>query len=124
MKYQSTRNKDVSVSAAQAINNGISPEGGLYVPASVPQISLDDIASLAELKYADRAAKILGIFLSDYTADELSYCAQNAYSEEKFGSDNTAPVCSLDDTLNILELWHGPTCAFTDMALQILPYLL
>ncbi|MBR5505136.1 MAG: threonine synthase [Clostridia bacterium] len=124
MKYQSTRNKGVSVSAAQAINNGISPEGGLYVPASIPQISLEDIASLAELKYADRAAKILGMFLSDYTPDELSYCAHNAYSEEKFGSDNTAPVCSLDDTLNILELWHGPTCAFKDMALQILPYLL
>lgn len=124
MKYQSTRNKLISVESAQAINNGISPEGGLYVPAELPALSADDIMSLCPLKYKERAAKILGMFLTDYSADELAYCTQNAYLPEKFGSDNTAPVRSLTDTLNILELWHGPTCAFKDMALQILPYLL
>ncbi len=124
MKYQSTRNSKVSVDAAQAIKNGISPDGGLYVPAEIPQVSAEFIKELCNLKYSDRAAKILGLFLTDYSNEELDYCVSNAYSKDKFGSDNTAPVKSLNDRLNILELWHGPTCAFKDMALQILPYLL
>ncbi len=124
MKYQSTRNKAISVDAAAAINTGISAEGGLFVPASIPQVELSDIASLCDLKYCDRAAKILGMFLTDYTKEELEYCTKSAYSKIKFGSDNTAPLVSVTDKINILELWHGPTCAFKDMALQILPYLL
>ena len=124
MKYQSTRNNSVCVESAYAIGNGISPEGGLYVPESLPTLTLDDICALCSLKYKERASKILGLFLTDYTAEELDYCAENAYLASKFGSGNTAPVVSLSDSLNILELWHGPTCAFKDMALQILPYLL
>lgn len=124
MKYQSTRNSAVSVTSAQAIKNGISPDGGLYVPDSIPHITYDDIKLLCGLTYKERASKILGLYLTDYTADELNYCADNAYSVAKFGSENTAPVVSLNDNTNILELWHGPTCAFKDMALQILPYLL
>lgn len=124
MKYQSTRNSSISVDAAEAIKNGISPEGGLYVPAQIPQISLSFIADLCNLDYKKRASKILGLFLTDYSAEELDFCASNAYADAKFGSSDTAPVKSLNDNLNILELWHGPTCAFKDMALQILPYLL
>jgi len=124
MKYQSTRNKSIAVDSAYAIKSGISPEGGLYVPESVPQVSLSDIKNIADMKYTQRAAYILGLYLSDYTADELTNCAESAYSVSKFESENTAPLYSLDDKTSVLELWHGPTCAFKDMALQILPHLL
>ncbi len=124
MKYQSTRNSDIRVDSAQAIKNGISPDGGLYVPCEIPTVTADEIVSLSEMKYTERAAKILGMFLTDYSPDELKECAENAYEAKKFGSDDTAPVYKLDGQTNILELWHGPTCAFKDMALQILPHLL
>ncbi len=124
MKYQSTRNNTISVDSANAIKNGISPEGGLYVPCEIPSISAETIDKLSKLSYKERAAEILGMYLTDYTADELKFCADNAYHASKFGGENTAPLCSLEEGLNILELWHGPTCAFKDMALQILPYLL
>ncbi len=124
MKYQSTRNNSISVDSATAIKRGISPEGGLYVPEAMPKVSFDDIKALSEMKYTKRAAAILGLFLTDYTAAELDECASNAYMVPKFESDNVAPVYSLNDKTSILELWHGPTCAFKDMALQILPHLL
>lgn len=124
MQYQSTRNKEISVSSAQAIKKGISPDGGLFVPVSIPQISLNDIEKMAAFKYTGRAEFILGNYLTDYTEDEIADCANNAYTAEKFGSDDTAPVYKLNDSAYILELWHGPTCAFKDMALQILPHLL
>jgi len=124
MKYQSTRNKSISVDASVAINRGISEEGGLFVPSDIPQITLNDINEMCHMSYCDRASKILGMFLTDYSKDELDYCTKNAYAAVKFGSENTAPVVSLPNDVNILELWHGPTCAFKDMALQILPYLL
>ena len=124
MQYQSTRNKEISVSSAQAIKKGISPDGGLFVPVSIPQISLNDIEKMASFKYTKRAEFILGNYLTDYTEEEIADCANNAYTAEKFGSDDTAPVYKLNDSAYILELWHGPTCAFKDMALQILPHLL
>jgi len=124
MKYQSTRNSKISVDSATAIKNGISPEGGLYVPQSLPAVSLDDIKKLSEMKYTKRASHILGMFLTDFTKEELDECALAAYSKEKFETENTAPLYHLTDTASILELWHGPTCAFKDMALQILPHLL
>jgi len=124
MNYQSTRNSNLRVDSAQAIKNGISPDGGLYVPCEIPSVSLDDILALSKMKYTERAAHILGLFLTDYSADELKECAENAYEATKFGSDDTAPVYKLDNKTNILELWHGPTCAFKDMALQILPHIL
>lgn len=124
MKYQSTRNKSVLVNSALAIKRGISPEGGLYVPSDIPLVSLDDIKKLSGMKYTQRAASILGLYLTDYTSDELDTCASLAYAKEKFETENTAPLYHLNDTASILELWHGPTCAFKDMALQILPHLL
>ncbi len=124
MNYQSTRNKNISVPSASAIKGGISPEGGLYVPSEIPKLTLDEIKSLSDMKYTERAAFILGLYLTDYSADELADCASKAYAEEKFGGIDTAPVHYLDDNTGILELWHGPTCAFKDMALQILPHLL
>lgn len=127
MNYNSTRNKNTVVSASQAIAQGISEEGGLFVPQSFPQYSLDDIKALAEKDYRGRAKKILGDFLSDFTEEEINDSVEAAYTAEKFGSDNPSPISYIecgDKKIAVLELWHGPTCAFKDMALQILPHLL
>ncbi len=124
MNYISTRNNQIKVLSSVAIKKGISDEGGLFVPFEIPEISLDDIKKLATCDYVERATFILGKYLSDFSVDEVKDCAKNAYSTEKFGSSNPAPVKKLNDSTYVLELWHGPTCAFKDMALQILPYLL
>lgn len=127
MNYNSTRDKNTVVSASQAIAQGISDEGGLFVPQELPKYSFDDINALAETDYRGRAKKILGDFLSDFTQDEINESVDAAYTAEKFGSDNPAPISYIkygDSNILILELWHGPTSAFKDMALQILPHLL
>lgn len=124
MQYQSTRDKSIKVSAAQAIKQGLSKEGGLFVPDSFPKVSIDEIEDLAQMTYKERAYFVLSRFLTDFSEEELMYCIDNAYTKEKFETNSIAPVYKLDDKSYILELWHGPTCAFKDMALQILPYLL
>ncbi len=124
MQYNSTRNKQLKVSSAMAIAQGISEEGGLFVPESFPKITFDDIAVLSEKSYRERAKFVLKEFLTDFTDDELDYCVDNAYTAEKFKSDDIAQLSKLSDSAFMLELWHGPTCAFKDMALQLLPYLL
>ncbi len=124
MNYQSTRNKNISITSAEAIKQGLSEDGGLFVPDSMPTVSQEEIAGLKNMNYRERAEFILSKFLTDFTKDELKYCVENAYTKEKFETDNIAPVYKLDDKTYFLELWHGPTCAFKDMALQILPYLL
>ena len=124
MQYQGTRSKALSVSSAEAIKKGLSEEGGLFVPEALPGMTLDEIGALADLNYRERAYRVLKKFLTDFTDEELNYCIDNAYTKEKFETDNIAPVYKLNDSTYFLELWHGPTCAFKDMALQILPYLL
>lgn len=124
MQYQSTRDKSISVSAAQAIKQGLSTEGGLFVPESFPKVSPDEIEALASKNYHERAYFVLSKFLTDFTQEELMNCITSAYTKEKFETDSIAPVYKLNDKAYVLELWHGPTCAFKDMALQILPYLL
>lgn len=124
MEYVSTRDKSRAVSSAYAIANGIAPDGGLYCPTEFPSLSAEDWHALAKMDYKGRAAMILGRFLTDFSAEELTDFAAKAYADEKFGGANTAPVVSLADGKHLLELWHGPTCAFKDMALQILPHLL
>lgn len=123
MNYKSTRNSNVTVTAAQAIARGISEDGGLFVPAEFPALTAQDIAALADKSYTERAAFILNKYLSDFTAEEVKACVTAAYTTEKFGA-HPAPVTTLDNGEHILELWHGPTCAFKDMALQILPHLM
>lgn len=127
MLYNSTQNAKEVVSAAQAIAQGISKDGGLFVPQEFPKYDENTFKALLKTDYKGRAKKVFSDFLSDFTEEEISDCVEKAYTAQKFGGENPAPIsyCNLDGTtLNILELWHGPTCAFKDMALQILPYLL
>lgn len=124
MEYVSTRDKSRKVSAAYAIANGIAPDGGLYCPTSFPALTAEDWHALANLDYKGRSALILGKFLTDFSAEELASYAAKAYADDKFGGSDTAPVVALENGKYLLELWHGPTCAFKDMALQMLPHLL
>lgn len=124
MLYTSTRDKSVRVSASQAITMGISKDGGLFVPTEFPKINETDINELIKLDYIGRAKNILSRYLTDFTEEELDKCVNGAYAKGKFSSDKTAPLVTLNKSTSILELWKGPTCAFKDMALQILPYLL
>lgn len=124
MEFFSTRDAALRVSAAKAISQGLSFDGGLFSPTEIPKLTAEDIKALCKMSYPERAAFIIGKYLTDFTADELMEYANAAYNTEKFSSASIAPVRKLNDTANILELWHGPTSAFKDMALQILPYLL
>lgn len=124
MFYNSTRDNSIKKQSAEVITQGISKEGGLFVPCELPKITKDDILNLCKKSYVQRAEYILSLFLTDFTNDEINYCAENAYTKEKFGSDEITPITKVSDYAYMLELWHGPTCAFKDMALQILPYLL
>ena len=123
MEYTSTRNNQVRVAAAQAIATGISPEGGLYVPTALPTLTMEAIQALVPLSYKERATKVLSHFLTDFSPEEVEECCAAAYGE-RFDTPAIAPLHDLGDGRYILELWHGPTCAFKDMALQILPHLM
>jgi len=96
----------------------------LFLPETIPHIALNEIEKLASMTYNERAKIILSLFLTDFTDEELSDCVNKAYNREKFETEEIAPVYKTADETYFLELWHGPTCAFKDMALQILPHLL
>ena len=122
MKYCSTRSSASSVSSAQAIIQGLSLEGGLFVPESFPSVSLETIGKMVSMDYAARAKEILSLYLTDYTDEELSDCVRDAYTEGRFAGE-PAPLKKVGENY-VLELWHGPTHAFKDMALQMLPHLM
>lgn len=124
MQYQSTRDQHIAISAAEAIKKGLSAEGGLFVPEKIPAVTQAEMEALPEMTYQERAYCILRKYLTDFTEEELKHCIQQAYTKEKFETNNIAPVYKVSDFVYFLELWHGPTCAFKDMALQILPHLL
>ncbi len=123
MNYNSTRDNGLKVSAAKAIATGIAPDGGLFVPETVPVLSEEDFNALKGMSYIERAVFVFKNFLTDFTEQEIEYCAKGAYSGT-FENNRPAPLHTLGENTHILELWHGPTCAFKDLALQILPYLL
>lgn len=123
MAYVSTRDNTVRVTAAQAIARGISEEGGLFVPEQLPVLKEEDFSVLQKLDYIGRANFVLSKFLDDFSEDEIISCVKGAYTGS-FDNDHPAPVKNIGSNINILELWHGPTCAFKDLALQLLPYLL
>lgn len=124
MIYKSTRSTNENgVSSAQAIKQGLCGDGGLFMPEEIPSITIDDIVSLKDKSYAQRAAYVLSLFLSDYSYDELLEDCTKAYGEDRFPG-GAAPLAAVSDDRSVLELWHGPTSAFKDMALQIMPRLL
>lgn len=123
MNYISTRDKSIKTTAAGAISQGISVEGGLFVPDTFPKFTKADFGKLCDMDYVGRAKYVLKNFLNDFTDDEIDYCVKGAYIGS-FDDEQPAPISVLGENANILELWHGPTCAFKDLALQLLPYLL
>ncbi|MFU0801329.1 MAG: threonine synthase [Xylanivirga thermophila] len=124
MIYESTRDKDNKVSSMEAIKQGISPEGGLYVPEYIPNIDGKLLKDMVEMNYREKAIKILSMYLDDYDKVDINRCVDKAYSKIKFDSEDIAPIEPVGDNLFALELWHGPTCAFKDIALQLLPHLM
>ena len=124
MLYKSTRGGVGGLTSAEAIVKGLSEDGGLYVPDSFPQLSHEEIKELAAMPYEVRASSILAKYLNDFSVQELQMYARKAYGEKNFGVNGTVPIFMLDNNTHFLELTHGPTCAFKDIALQILPYLL
>lgn len=123
MKYFSTRNKNYTVSAAQAISQGLASDGGLFVPAELPQMNADEISTLCKMDYRGRAVHILEKFLDEFSREELEAIVKAAYGDN-FDTPEIAPLHFVDGNTAVLELWHGPTSAFKDMALQMLPHLL
>ncbi|WP_390603416.1 threonine synthase [Acidaminococcus intestini] len=123
MLYVSTRGKTDMVSSAHAISSGLAKDGGLFVPRDFPPVALAEIDAMKGKPYGDRAVQILSRYLTDFSEEELRECVSAAYSKEKFGGF-AAPLHLLKKDTDILELWHGPTSAFKDMALQILPHFL
>ena len=120
MRYCSTRDEALSVSAAHAIAQGLSKEGGLFVPDEFPKADLESILSLPD--YPSIAAQVLSLFLTDYTPEFLQKAAEKAYGASFKGK--AGHTVKVEEGLYSLELWHGPTCAFKDYALQLLPHLL
>lgn len=124
MKYYSTRDqKQTKFDSAQVIKQGLAADGGLFVPEQLPTVTEEEIKKLCGLSYPERAAFILSKFLTDYSEEELIADCKAAYSESSFVG-GAAPLKKVTDRIFSLELWHGPTAAFKDMALQIMPRLL
>ncbi len=121
MKFISTRGGEC-VTGAQAIVQGIAEDGGLFVPETFPPVSEAELEEMLSMSYAERAAAVLHKYLDEYDYDGLKAACEQAYS--KFEEGDAAPLVKIDSSLYMLELFHGPTCAFKDLALTLLPYLL
>ena len=124
MRYVSTRNKTVSLTASQAIAQGLARDGGLLTPEVFPKLTPEMLEDWRGKTYGQRAVALMKLFLEDFSEEELTAFTQAGYSDQKFDDSRVAPMHQLDDKTHCLELWHGPTSAFKDMALQILPHLL
>ena len=124
MYYVSTRDHSLQYTPAQAIAQGLSRDGGLFLPVSIPKLPEGALKKMTGMTYQQRAQYIMSLYLEDFTAEELGQFAEKAYGPDKFDTPAVAPLKKVDDGTYCLELWHGPTCAFKDMALQMLPYLL
>ncbi|MCD7783256.1 MAG: threonine synthase, partial [Firmicutes bacterium] len=125
MRYVSTRDTKENktyVTPSEAICRGLAPDGGLYVPETIPTLDEEDFRHISALDYVGRAAYVLSMFLDDFSQEELLTLCREAYSEEIF-PDGAEVTTKVKDGVFVLELWHGPTCAFKDMALQLMPRL-
>ncbi len=123
MEYFSTRNSTKRMSASEAVVKGLAPDGGLYVPAELPPVDRKALEGLLPLSYGERAKRILKLYLPEYSPQELDRLVASSYGTN-FDTAAVAPVRFTDSLTGYLELWHGPTSAFKDMALQMLPHLL
>ena len=121
LQYKSTRNDNVTVTASEAILKGLADDGGLFVPVNLPKLSVS-LEELKDMSYQETAYAVMKEFLTDFTEEELKSCIEKAY-DSKFDTEEIAPLVKVDDTY-YLELFHGATIAFKDMALAILPHLL
>lgn len=119
--YKSTRSDDITVTASQAILKGLSSDGGLFVPTSIPKLDVS-LKDLSQMSYQQVAYEVMKLFLTDFTEEELKNCINKAY-DAKFDTEEIAPLVKADGAY-FLELFHGATIAFKDMALSILPHLL
>ena len=119
--YKSTRNSNLKVTASEAILKGLAPDGGLFVPEQIPVLT-KSMEELKDLSYQETAYEVMKCFLTDFTEQELRNCIEKAY-DSKFDDEAIAPLVKVDDTY-YLELFHGATIAFKDMALSILPHLM
>ena len=124
MEYTTTRSSNVRATASEAILKGLGDDGGLYLPLSIPHLQMEELEALAGASYQEVAKKILGLFLTDFTPEEISYAVDKAYNPQTFQAPDVTPVSLIGEGTGILELYHGPTAAFKDVALQILPHLL
>ena len=124
MQYISTRDREQQFSASQAIAKGLAEDGGLLTPVYLPKLPRRALEELKDMSYQQRAVYVMKLFLDEFSVKELTDFANAAYGPEKFDTPAVAPVRALDGNTYCLELWHGPTCAFKDMALQMLPHLL
>ena len=122
MNYTGTRSP-YAFSASEAIARGIADDGGLFVPESFPPLTAEEIQKLVGMDYRQRAVLVLSKYLTDFTQEELEACVKGAYCGT-FDNDEPAPLREVDSKTFLLDLWHGPTCAFKDLALQLLPHLL
>ena len=123
MEFCSTRNRDLRVTSAQAILQGLSEDGGLFTPTTLPAFTMEEIEAMSGMDYRQVAETVLAAFLTDYTREEIAGFVQGAYGKQ-FDDPAIAPVRKFKPGVFSLELWHGPTCAFKDFALQMLPRLL
>lgn len=121
LEYVSTRNANERVTASQAILKGLAGESGLFVPTQIPALDVD-METLSKMSYQETAYEVMKLLLTDFTEEELKYCIDSAY-DSKFDTAEIAPLVKADGAY-YLELFHGSTIAFKDMALSILPYLL
>lgn len=124
MMYISTRDNYSQVTASQAIKLGMVPKGGLFVPEEIPNIPLEGLEEIVGISYLGLAEIILGLYLNDYSQGEIRQLVKEAYQETNYDPKKVAPLHQLNEDLHILELWHGPTAAFKDVALQLMPRLL
>ena len=119
--YKSTRNAEKTVTASEAILKGLADDGGLFMPVSIPKLDVT-LNELKDMTYQETAYAVMKQFLTDFTEEELKNCIAKAY-DEKFDTEDIAPLAKAGD-MYYLELFHGATIAFKDMALSILPHLL
>ena len=119
--YKSTRNNQETATASEAILKGLAGEGGLFVPSYIPKLD-KSLEELSKMSYQEVAYEVMKLFMTDFTEEELKHCINSAY-DKKFDTENIAELVKKDDAY-YLELFHGATIAFKDMALSILPYLM